>query len=76
MSDTLITSKIVEGIPKVDMGQKKIAFVSYVMFHIGTSNTTKSRCVPTISLKASNYSGGYYFLNILTGKQIHSYNWK
>ena len=36
----------------------------------------KSRCVPEIALKASNDSGGYYFMNIFTGKRMHSYNWK
>ena len=46
------------------------------MVHIGTTNTTKSRCVPAIALKASNYSGGYYFMNIFTGKKMNSYNWK
>ena len=50
------------------MGQKKVSFDSYVMVHIGTTNTNKIRCVPVISLKASNDSGGYHFMNIFTGK--------
>ena len=46
------------------MVQKRIAFFSYVMVHIGTTNTMKSRCFPLNVLKASNGSGGYYFINI------------
>ena len=68
---TLIPSKIVERGPKVDMGQKNIAFGSYVMVQIGINTTMKSIYVPEIELKVSNNSGGYYFLNILTGKQLH-----
>ena len=33
------------------MGHKKIAFGSYVMVYIGTTNTIKIRCVPEIVLK-------------------------
>ena len=50
------------------MVQKKIAFGSCVMVHIGTTNTMKNRCVPKIALKASNDYGGCYFITILTGK--------
>ena len=75
VSDTIIPSTIVEGIPKLDMGHLNIAFGSYVMVHIGITNTSKIRCVPEIELKAPNYSGGYYFMNIFIGKQMYSYNW-
>ena len=57
-----------EGRPKFDMGEKKINFSSYVMVHIGKTNTMKIRYVPVIALKESNDSGGYYFMNIFTGK--------
>ena len=46
------------------------------MVHIGTINTIKISCVQVIALKASNYSGGYYYMNIFTGKRMHSYNCK
>ena len=46
------------------------------MVQIGTKNTTKSRCVPEITLKASSYSGGYYSMNIFTGTLMHIYDWK
>ena len=76
VSDTLRSPTIVEGIPTVNMVQKNIAFGSYAMFHIGTTNTMKTICVPKIALKVSNNSGWYYFMNIFTGKRMNKYNWK
>ena len=55
---TLSSSIIVEGIPKLDMGYKNIAFCAYLMVHIGTKDAIKIRCVPKNSLKASYYYGG------------------
>ena len=51
VSDTLSPSTIVEVRSKVDMGQKNIVFGSYVMVHIGKTDTIKIRCIPAISLK-------------------------
>ena len=65
-----------EEIPNVNMEQKNIDFFSYEMSHIGTTNRMKIRRVPEITLKASNDSSGYYFMNIFTRKKIHSCNWK
>ena len=70
--DTLSPSTIVEVGPKFDMGQKKMDFYSYVMVHIGTTNNMKIRCVQKITLKVSNDSGSYYFMNIFTGKQMNN----
>ena len=66
--DTLSPSTIVEVIPKMEMGQKKIAFFKYEMVHIGTINTMRIRCVPVIELKASTDSGGYSFMILFTEK--------
>ena len=46
VSDTLSPSKIVEGRPKVDTGQKKNIFCSYAMVQIDKTNTTRITCVP------------------------------
>ena len=70
--DTLSTSIIVEGRPKVYMVQKMIYFGSYAMVHIGKTNTMKIRCVLGISLKAPNDFGRYYFINIFTGKKCNA----
>ena len=58
------------------MGQKNIAFGSYAMVHISTTNKMKIRCVSEIELKLSNDFGGYCFMNILPEKQMHIQNWK
>ena len=76
VSDILSSSTIVEERPKLEMGQKNIAFCSYAMVHNGTTNTMKSRCVPDIALKPSRDYGGYYFMNIFTRKKMYSYNRK
>ena len=38
-----------------------------------TTNTTKRRSVPEISLKASNKTRGFYFMSLYTRKRMHSY---
>ena len=48
MSDTLRPSTIVEVRLTVYMVQKNIAFGSYAMVHISTTNKMKIRCVPAI----------------------------
>ena len=63
----------VEEIPKLDTVQEKIAFGSYAMLNIVTTNTMKIRCDPDIAIKASNDYSGCNFMTILTGK-MHSYN--
>ena len=68
VSDTLSSSTIGEVIQKVDLGQKRIAFCLCMIVHVGTTNTMKIRCVPDISLKASNDYGGFYSINIFTRK--------
>ena len=70
------TSTIVEVGPNVDMRNKNIAFGSYAMVHIGTTNKMKTICVTKCLLKVSNDYGGYYFMNIFTGKLMHICNWK
>ena len=65
-------------VKKTKRGYKteKIAFGSYAVVHIGTTNTIRIRCVLAVILKESNNSGEYYFMNIFTGKRMHIYNRK
>ena len=35
----------------------------------------KRRSVPAIALMESNDEGGHYFMSLLTGKEIHAYDW-
>ena len=37
----------------------------------GTNNTNKEQRTSAICLRPSNSQGGYYFMNIETGKKIH-----
>jgi len=75
ISDTLSPAAIVRGIPNPDYNAIKITFGSFVQVHVGTDNTTKSRSVGAIALRAANERGEYYFMSLLTGKQLHAYNW-
>ena len=51
VSDTLISSKIVEGRPKVDMGQKSIAFGPYAMFTLVQPTKWKPDAFQRLHLK-------------------------
>ena len=35
----------------------------------------ESRSIPAIALHTSNDNGGHYFMNLETGKRMHSYIW-
>ena len=35
----------------------------------------QTRAVPGIALRASNTSGGHYFMSLYSGKRIHGYKW-
>ena len=76
ISDTMSPAMIVEGKQNPDMSLKRISFGSHAMVYIGTTNTMKRRAVPAIALDESNDHGGYYFMNLYTGKRLHSYNWE
>ena len=76
VSDTLSPSAIVLGRELPDMNHGCIAFGSYAMVYIGTQNNMAARSEPAIALRSSNEVGGYYFMSLSTGKQIHSYHWK
>ena len=51
---TISTSKIVEGKPKIDFGEKKMYFLSYSLFYAGTTTNTRSREFSTVDLKRTN----------------------
>ena len=71
----LSPSAIVLGIPKPDCAKLKISFGSYAQVFDSTDNTMHKRSIPAIALKPSNNQGGYYFMSLNTGRQIHSYQW-
>ena len=75
ISKTMSPSNIVEGKPNPDFNNKRIVFGSYALVYIDTDNTMNARSVPAIALEESNDDGGYYFMNLYTGKRLHSYQW-
>ena len=46
------------------------------MVCVDADNTMSSRSVPEIALEESNENGGHYFMNLYTGRRIHSHEWK
>ena len=76
ISDTMSPAMIVEGRQNPDVSMKRISFGSHAMVYVGTTNTIQRRAVPAIALNESNDHCGYYFMNLYTGKRLHSYNWE
>ena len=76
ISQAMSPASIVTGKCKPDYNKPHIPFGSFAMVYIGTTNSMKSRSVPTIALNASNDRGGHFFMSINTGKRIHSHKWK
>jgi hypothetical protein len=71
----LSPESIVDGRNKMDMNVKRINFGSYAYIHTGTSNDMNTRSVPAVALRQANRDGGHYFMNLETGKRMHSYIW-
>ena len=74
-SDKLSPNTIVTGSPGIDLSLPRIAFGAYVMVYVGTNNNMNVRSVPGIALSPSNERGGYFFMNLYTGAELHSHQW-
>ena len=72
----LSPATIVLGRGKPDFSKSHIAFGSYAMVYNVTNNDMTSRTIPAIALRPSNEHGGSYFMSLLSGKKIHSNQWK
>ena len=66
---------IISGFPNQDYNRLRIAFRLYAQVYISTTKNTKQRKVGAIVLQSANKRGGYYFMSINTGGQIHPYIW-
>jgi len=66
---------MMQGKEPVDMKTLKVSFGAYYEVYDGTDNTNKERRVPCIAQRPCNKQGGYYFLNLETGRKIHGYDW-
>ena len=74
ISTTLSPANIVLGRNKIDANNLTATFGRYYEVFCGTDNTNKERRISAICLRPSNEQGGYYFMNVNTGKRIHGYN--
>ena len=73
ISTTMSPASIVLGRGKIDGNNLKATFGRYYEVYCGTDNTNKERRTSAICLRPSNSQGGYYFMNLHTGKKIHGY---
>ena len=71
ISTTMSPASIVLGRGKIDGNNLKATFGRYYEVYSGTDNTNKERRTSAICLRPSNSQGGYYFMNIETGRKIH-----
>ena len=74
ISQTLSPAAIVLGRNKPNASHLTATFGRYYEVFCGSDNTTKERRISAICLRPSNDQGGYYFMNLQTGKRIHGYN--
>ena len=68
-------SALIQGKGPVDVSTLRVTFGAYCEVFIGSDNTNKERTASCIALRPCNNQGGYYFLNLETGKKIHGYDW-
>ena len=79
ISNTLSPSTLITGKPSSDFLEViKLNFGDYVQAYNAKkiTNTNKSRAVGVIALYPSgNEVGGWYFISLATGKEIHGNGW-
>jgi hypothetical protein len=73
ISTTMSPASIVLGRGKIDGNNLKATFGRYYEVYCGTDSTNKERRTSAICLRPSNSQGGYYFMNLHTGRKIHGY---
>ena len=75
VSDKLSSSEIIQVLRNPKYDKLTVYFGSYAQVHIGTKNTTKSITIGAIYLRSAGERNGYYFVSLVTGKQLHELNW-
>ena len=75
ISSDLIPADIILGYPNLDYNKLRIKFGAYVQVYIGITNNKKQRTIGAIVLRPGNVRGGYYFMSLATGKQLHDFIW-
>ena len=69
ISNTLSPANIILGRGKPDGNNLKGTFGRYYEVYNGTDNTNRERRISCICLRPSNSQGGYYFMNLETGRK-------
>ena len=73
ISNNLNPEEIIMGSQNLDHNKLKIKFGSYAQVYICTTNKTNQTIVGEISLRSESEWGGYYFMSLAIGRQVHSY---
>ena len=63
------------GSPNPYYNKLRITFGAYAQVYIGITNSTKQITVGDIAPIIENERGGYYFMSLATGKNIHDFIW-
>ena len=76
ISSELSPAAIILGSPNKYYNKLRITFGAYAQVYIGNTNSKKQKKVVAIALIPENERGGYYFMYLATGKQLHDLIWK
>ena len=75
MSELISPNSIIDGTSRLNLTKKYIGWGCYAQVWTGTDNTMGERTVGAVALRRSNNEGGFYFMNLETGKRIHLNQW-
>ena len=62
---------LLEGRSAPSFSRPRLPFGAYAMAYTGTDNTMDPRATPSIALRESNDSNGFFFMSLDTGKRLH-----
>ena len=66
---------LIEGRSAPSFSRPRLPFGAYAMAYTGTDNTMEPRATPSIALRESNDSNGFFFMSLETGKRLHCNKW-
>ena len=64
-----------EGRTAYKYNKPRLPFGTYAIIYAGTDNTMTVRGIPTIALRDSNYTNGFYFMSLKSGRRINCNKW-
>ena len=66
---------LLEGRSAPSFSRPRLPFGAYAMAYTGTNITMDPRPTPSIALRESNDSNGFFFMSLDTGKRLHCNKW-